>query len=218
MQPQHKLRSRSGFTMIEMVIVVAVMGMVLGAVGMFQKRGNEHTQALIERSEVEARARRGLEKVVSELTGVGQSLLVPDPISPMGTATLSYQHPLGINGAGVVNWGPSSRLQLELEPGEADNGSDDDGDGLIDEQRLVLIREVGTANESSVVLCRGIAELGTSETANGSDDDGDGVVDEAGFNIQRIGDLLTVRLCVLEARRNAQPIVVELESSIVLRN
>jgi hypothetical protein len=44
------------------------------------------------------------------------------------------------------------------------------------------------------VLCTGIGELLEGEVADGVlDDNGNGLVDEEGFNVQRTGDLLTIR-------------------------
>jgi hypothetical protein len=118
----------------------------------------------------------------------------------------------------VVSWDLPSSLSLELDTGEIDNGLDDDGDGLIDERRLVLTRNVGGPNTITTVLCNGIPELAEGEVANGLDDNGNGVVDEAGFNVRKVGDLLTVRLTVQAPAGGGQIITSTLSTSIVLHN
>ena len=209
-------RRQAGFTLLEIAVAMGVLGVVLGAVGAFQARSNQASKSMLTRADAEMRARRALERVADELTGVGQSLLFPDPTTALGASTLTYQRPAGVNGSGVVQWSQPARLQLELESGETDDGTDNDGDGLVDERRLVLVRSAGTPKEQRVVLCNGLCERGLGEQANGLDDDGDGTVDEAGFSVRRIGDLLLVSVCVQPPGREGRP--VEFETAVVLRN
>jgi len=207
----------AGFTLIELVLSVATMAIVFGAVGLFQSRSQDQTRVGLARERAEAHARRTLDRVADQLRGVGLTLLTPDPTSALGTSTLTYQSPSGVTG-GVVTWSTPSRLQLELEPGESNDGADEDGDGLVDERRLVLVRDVGTLAEMAVVLCTGITELADGETANGADDNGDGLVDEAGFALRRIGDLLTVQISVAVPTGDGGQAVSRIGTSIALRN
>jgi type II secretory pathway pseudopilin PulG len=211
-------RARAAFTLIELVVGVAMMGLILGSVSLFQLRSQDHTRSMLAADKVESQARRALTRVADELRGVGASFLVPDPTSALGTSDLTFQRPADVTNAGVVVWGAPSRIFLELEPGETDDGTDEDGDGLVDERRLVLVRGIGTAGEQTVVLCTGVAELGAGELANGLDDDGDGLVDEAGFSIRRVGDLLTIQLTVLVPRAGGGVVASSTETSVVLRN
>lgn len=206
----------SGFTLLEIAVAMGVLGVVLGAVGAFQTRSNEASRSLLRRADAESRARRALERVADELAAVGQSLLFPDPTTALGASSLTYQRPSGVDASGVVQWTPPSRLQLELEAGEADDGLDNDRDELVDERRLVLLRSCGTSHEQRVVLCSGLCERGLGELPNGIDDDGDGTVDEAGFSVRRIGDLLLLSVCVQPAGRGGRP--VEFATAVVLRN
>lgn len=208
----------SAFTLVELVVSVSIMGLLVGSMGVFQARSREHTDSILVRERVETQARRALTRVVDELRGVGFSLLVPDPTSSLGASTLTFQKPVDVTAGGAVVWGSASRLELELEPGETDDGSDEDGDGLVDERRLVLTRGIGTAGERSIVLCTDIPELAEDEAPNGADDDGDGLVDEPGFSIRRVGDLLTIRLTVLAPMAGRDPVASSLETSVVLRN
>jgi prepilin-type N-terminal cleavage/methylation domain-containing protein len=209
---------RGGFTLIELMVTLSVLSLVLIGMGVFQLRSNNASKSMLARSAAETRARRALDRVAEELTGVGHTLLFPDPSTSFGTSAITYQRSTGVSATGTVTWGTQSRLELELEPGETDNGHDDDGDGLVDERRLVLIRDFGTAAAKTVVLCSGVAELLEGETANGADDNGNGVVDEAGFNVRRVGDLLTARLTVLVPLGGERSTGSTLETSIVLRN
>jgi prepilin-type N-terminal cleavage/methylation domain-containing protein len=215
--PSRRTRIR-GFTLVEVVVSMAILGIVFGVVGAFQMRSQAHSKAVLSRDYVDTRARRALERVSSELRGVGLTFLAPDPTGELGASTLMFQKPADVSDTGVVVWGAPSRLALELESGEDEDGDDDDGDGLVDERRLVLVRDIGTADERTIVLCTSIPEFARGEIGNGLDDDGDGVSDEPGFSIRRVGDLLTVRLTVVAASAGSDPVTTEIQTSVVLRN
>lgn len=209
---------RAGFTLIEVILTVATLAMVFSAVGLFQSRSQDQTRTSLARDHAETLARRTIDRVAEELRGVGLTLLNPDPTSALGTSTITYQKPAGVNGSGAILWGNPSRLQLQLDPGESDDGLDEDGDGLVDERRLVLVRDVATPDEATVVLCNGLAELGDGELSNGLDDDGDGLVDEAGFAVRRVGDLLTIQVTALAPDGEGEPAVSAIVTHVVLRN
>jgi prepilin-type N-terminal cleavage/methylation domain-containing protein len=212
------LRHRAGFSLVEMLIGIVVTSVLLCAVAVVQRRSTSASKVMQARALAESAARRALDRVAAELTGVEQSFNQPDPTGSFATSAMTYRHPIGVSNAGVVLWSTPSRLELQLDPRETNNGLDDDGDGLVDERRLVLIRGFGTAGAQTVVLCNGIPELMEGELPNAVDDNGDGVIDESGFNIHRLGDLLTVRLCVQQPYAGNQIAVSTLETSIVLHN
>ena len=219
MQPRRAQRRLSGgFTMVELAVSLAILGLLFGLVGMIQMRGNDASDDALARASTEARARRALDRVAELLTGVGRTFLNPDPNTNFGASSMTFQHPTGVSALGLVTWDTPSRLEILLDPRETDNGIDDDGDGLVDERRLVWTRNVGAGNQQSVTLCSGIPELMPGETVNVLDDNGNGVVDEAGFNIRRVGDLLTVRLSVQQAFGDGQMATSTMETSIVLHN
>lgn len=212
------LSRNAGFTLVEVTLTVATLALVFSAVGLFQSRSQDQTRASLARDHAETIARRSVDRVAEELRGVGQTLLNPDPTSALGTSTITYQKPTGVSGLGGILWGNPSRLELQLEPGETDDGVDEDSDGLVDERRLVLVRDVATPDEATVVLCKGLAELGDGEQSNGLDDDGDGLVDEAGFAVRRVGDLLTIQITALAPAGDGGPAVTGIVTHVVLRN
>ena len=212
-------RQASGFSVIELVLAVAMLAALIGAVSSFQGRSRDQSQAWLAREKTESSARRALDRIAGELTGVGLTMLDPDPIGNLGASTLTYSRPESVSIAGVIVWANPSILTLELEPGEVDDGDDDDGDGLVDERRLVLTRDVGTPQQTSVVICTAIGELLQDEVADGVlDDNGNGLVDEEGFNVQRTGDLLTIRLTTQASGGPGQVIQATAETCVVLRN
>lgn len=210
--------SRSGLTLIETVIALSILGLVCGVVGTFQVQSSQRSQSILANDYADTRGRRTLDRVAVELRGVGVNFLVPDPTGDLGASTLLFQKPADVTDAGVVVWGAPTRLTFELEATEIDNDADDDGDGAIDEHRLVLTRDVGTADEIATVICTGLAEHAAGEIENGLDDNGDGRADERGFFVRRVGDLLTVRLTTLGLVPGRAPVATNQQTSVVLRN
>ena len=207
---------RAGFTMLELTVSVAVLGLVLWMTGLVTSSSRDAYDTSSRDQRAEASARRALDRVVTELLPAGAGTL-----GGVGTATLTYNLAAGVVAAGAnvgdVLWSPQRQLRLEHEPGEADNGADDDGDGLVDERRLVLVRNAGLADERRVVLCSGVRELLEGETANFLDDNGNGLADEAGFSTTLADDVLTLRLSIEVATADGEPRVATVETSTRMR-
>jgi len=206
---------RAGFTLVELVVAVALFLLLMSSAIVAARGGMDAFKSSQDLSDLETRARRALDRSVYELLAVGASELAPNPTGDFGTATLEFRQAVGLDGTAPV-WGPLQALTLELAPGELDDGLDNDGNGLIDDGVLVLTRDVGGADQR-IVLCRGVRELAEGEAPNGDDDNGNGVIDEAGFNVHRVGDVLFVRL-TLEEPVPTGSLVRTLETSVRIRN
>lgn len=210
---------RSGFTMLEVTISSALLGVVLGASMMVTLSGKRAlTQGML-RARAEAKARRAVERVVSELRSAGIDGLTP-AIADDGstsTSTVTYFPIEGVQN-GTPIWGDSTRIARIASPEDANDGVDNDSDGLVDEGQLVLTRDVGGAGQFTYVLCSNVPELLEGETADGSDENLNGLTDEAGFCIQRIGTMLTVRISVEEPGEGGTSGIATVVTSLTLRN
>ena len=209
--------SSSGFTLVEAMITLAILGMVSSLAIMTVSDGQSTFGTTSSTADLEARVRRGIDRIASELLTAGDGQLTPDPTGNFGTSDLLFRQAVGITGT-AIDWSNQHRIAFEYDANELDDGVDNDGDGLIDEGNLVLTRNDGMAGEVRVVLCRGVAEMLEGETANGADDNGNGVVDEAGFNVHRVGDVLFLRLTVQEPIDQGGVLTRTLETSSRLRN
>ena len=208
---------RAGFTLIEVAVSISVLGLMMGIFGMVSTTSHSAYQAVTIVSGLDVNARRTLVRVASELSSIGGSVLAPDPTGNFGAQTIQYQRAAGVVG-GVVVWGENTQLGFEYEPGEADDGIDNDGDGLVDEGLVVLTLDIGGANQRRVVLCHDVRELALGELDNGVDDNGNGVADEAGFNVQRVGDVMIVRLCLERRAAGGGTVVRTHQTTVRLRN
>jgi len=110
-------------------------------------------------------------------------------------------------------------IRFESDPADADDGVDNDTDGLVDEHQIVLVRNLGQADEVRSVILTNVAELLAGETANMADDNANGVIDETGFSIVADGtNTLRLRL-TLQARDPKNNLVnCTMETSVHMRN
>ena len=203
--------------MVEAMITLAILGMVGSMAIMTITDGNSTFGTTNGSAEIEARVRRGIDRVTAELLTVGDGQLNPDPTGNFGSSDMLFRQAVGLTGT-AIDWSNQHRLAFEYDTNELDDGADNDGDGLIDEGNLVLTRNDGLANEMRIILVKGVAEFIEGELANGVDDNGNGVVDEAGFNIHRVGDVLEVRLTVQSSLGQGTTLTRTLETSTRLRN
>ena len=227
---------RSAFTLLEAAIALSLVVVLMSSAILAAKGGQGAFRATQAATDLETRTRRALDRIAMELVGAGDV----EPISALlGTSAVVYSQARpwdwdksgsgagdSLNGLTVL-WGPRSRISLELEPGETNDGTDEDNDGLVDEGQVVLTRDYLGLAQRSYVLCTGVRELLEHELLNGWDDndnDKDGtpneagdIVDEAGFNVHRVGEVLFLKLSLEESSENGN-IVRTLETSVRLRN
>jgi hypothetical protein len=105
-----------------------------------------------------------------------------------------------------------------MDVGELENGLDDDGDGIIDEGRVILTRDFLGAEELSVVLAHDVRSRFEGELANGLDDNGNGLVDERGFCMTLQDGLLVLRLSIAGRSPEGTRTTSTVETSVHFRN
>lgn len=187
------VRSRAGFSLVELVtsivLIVAVMGSIL-LMGITTDRAYDTGTA---DSRIESQVRTTLDRIVEELRTAHRETFLPAPRDGEASSTLTYQRTLGVENGRVALSAPR-RLEFEYEPGEIDDGLDNDGDGLVDEGQLVLTENVGEDDERRLVLTRWVPELLEGELPGEEDDNGNGMVDERGFVAEWRGETLILHL------------------------
>jgi len=95
---------------------------------------------------------------------------------------------------------------------------DNNGNGLVDEGRLVLRRNPGAASEQVTVLLTGVAEFLEGEIGgNLIDDNGNGLVDEPGFCLV-VGGQITAHLTLLRPGPDGRVLARTMETSVAPRN
>lgn len=215
------LRSRAalhGFTAIEILIATALLTLMFSSMALVSKTSQRAFVHNTAAGAVELRAGAALRTITTELEQAASSHLYPDPVAGVGASEVFYREATGFNGNDVI-YSDERSLRYELDPGETNDGTDEDGDGLIDEGQIVLVVRVGLATESQRVITRGVAEFAEGELPNGVDDNGDGLVDEPGFVLERRNGAIDVRLTLAQAVTGWNEVVVRTaRTSVIVRN
>lgn len=187
-------RRTSGLALIEVLVVAVITLVVLGSMALASSANMRAFHHGSVRSDLQARSGRLMERVLRALHEADRDSLAGLPMAPVPLGAITYDEPQSVSMLdGTVAMMPV-RIQLEYEPGEADDGADNDGDGLRDEGQVVLIRDFGQPAQIQAVLCTGVAELLEGELANGADDNANGLIDERGLCITWDGTRVQVRL------------------------
>ena len=208
-----------GTTLLETVIASTLLVLFGGTALLVTNSANRSFRTEVVSSELESAARRALADVTEYLrTADANAVTPPGMTSPVSTSVVNYRRGLGFVG-GAVQWGDPERITFEYDPGDPDDGVDNDGDGLIDEGRLVHIVNPNLPGEQRVVLCNWVSESLQGELpGNLIDDNGNQLEDEAGFCVVFDGMRATVRLTL--ARRDKFGYLIDhtFQQSIALRN
>lgn len=210
---------RSGFTLVEMLIAVGVLGLLLSSLALMSLTGRDAYRTSQTSLDVETRTRRAIARVLDTLAPASAvSMEDDDPTAPEGASRLRFTPVVDIDAAGQPILGDPVRLDYAMDPGELDDGIDNDGDGLVDEGRLTLTRDEGTPQERTIVVCHNVAELLEGETFDAADNNGNGMVDEAGFVLRRDNALVTIWLTVQALNGNGEVVQRTVRTSLRLRN
>lgn len=208
---------RRGFTLVEMAISATILFVLLGVVGLAALTGDKAFHVAAAKSEVEARARRVVDRIADQVAMCGATALTPSALAPLGSSTLDFKTPTGLAGS-TITWGDTSRIQFQYTTRDPNDGKDNDGNGLVDDGQVVLVQHVGLTTQKSTVLVRGVAEFLQGETPNAKDDNSNGLVDEKGLSFDRVGEKLTIRLTLGEKDPEGDLVVRSAQTTIKIRN
>lgn len=218
MVPLPRCSARAGFSLTELSISLLLLGSMVMMAGFAADRGMGVLRQHRGEQQVIGNVQRALQRITRELEFAGLGGMSPRNTEPLGTSTLTYRICGGYDDASsAVAWGAQRMLVLEYEPGESDDGADNDGDGLIDEGRLVWIENEGEPEEQRIVLAQAVAEYLEGEVLDADDDNGNGLTDERGFSLEFEDELVTVRLSLQSAGANGV-ITKTLETTISVHN
>jgi prepilin-type N-terminal cleavage/methylation domain-containing protein len=208
---------RAGFTLIEMMISTVVLAILLSAIGLTVLTGKQNFRQGVTEAVLESRARRAMDRIVAELQGAQASSIIPNPVLPLGSSSLQFRVCTGYNGTAQV-WGPWMLISRVADPRDPQDGADNDSDGLVDEGRVVLTRDVGGANQQFTIV-DGVTRYLQGEAAGGGDDNGNGLTDEAGLSF--VGDAnqtLTIRLSLAALDPRGRQLIQTVQTAVHMRN
>jgi len=196
-RPSPRLRASSvaGWTLVEAAIALALTSAVSGTLVLILKTSGGMAGQTIRGADLSLRTARILERITRETLAGSPGSFDPalDPDLPVFAADLTLLRVVATDDSGAILGSPL-HIWTEYEDGETDDGTDEDGDGLVDECVVRLTIDVGAAGERTIVLAWDVAEHLEGEEPNGVDDNANGLVDERGLTFRRVDSGLQVLL------------------------
>ena len=92
--------ARAGFSLLEVAVVLALLSLVMGAIGMAGLSSVRAYRTGTMRVELDVQASRSARRLARELVGSSRQVLLPDPLAPFGTDILDYQQSVGAAAGG----------------------------------------------------------------------------------------------------------------------
>jgi len=198
---QGTARSRRGFSLIEVLIALGLIGLVLGNVYMVLGKGTKSYSAETEESIADAHARRTIDRVAMAVVGASRATIYEAMEAPFSGSEINYQICLGVE-AGEIVWSPPQRIALT-----SDNG-----------RQVTWFEDPGLANERRVAWSNWVTLLFKGEAANGLDDNANGLKDEKGLSFDLDGDSVIIRLTIEKPGVDGHTVVKEHEARVTCRN
>ena len=211
MNPTTK-HSSAGFTLVELAVAATVLLIVLAGVAVAAGKASDAYEQARVRGRLVSVGYQALDRIASEFIEAEEGSMSVAGVG-VGASTMTYRVADGAGG-----FSPDRTIRFEMVPGEFNDGVDNNGDGRIDEARIVWIEDEGGANERSVVLTNNVRSMFGNETANFIDDDGNGVTDEPGLVFQRDGEVVNIQFTLEQLDPSGRAISKSFQTSARARN
>lgn len=208
-----------GVTLLELTISISLLALFGGAAFLATETAGKSFRTEVVSSSLNAEAHKALGIITHQLRAADAGE-IGEVGAPFFETAIAFRRAVGFDDATETPlWGDPERIELEYDPGDPNDGLDNDGDGLVDEGRLVHLINPGTPDERRSVLCNHVSESLAGETlGNLIDDNGNGLEDERGFCFIFDGTRATLRLTLAQRDKWGHLIEHSFEKSVALRN
>ncbi len=192
------IEKKGGFTIVEAAIAAALTVVIIGGAFLLYIRLSRAYATATSLAVLQDDARRGMEILSYERRGAAAATLSPPlPGSAPGAATVPFQTVTGyVNEAPV--YGAPVTYAFVYEPGESDDGLDNNGNGLVDEGRVVRTVTPGIGPPVQQVIVPWVRE--------------------GGFGLWKSGNTVTVSLTLERKDPEGRTIAVPTTTTVRLRN
>jgi len=186
-----RLKRMAGLTLLEVMIASALLTIiVLVLFSILSSSASTYAWGTVH-ADLNGQARDLLDRLTRELADSSVSTFAPS--FPKDSSTLTFRRTTGYS-AGKLTYGPPITYSFVFDPGEADNGIDDNRDGRVDEGRIVRAE-----GGQSVVLTRNAREGGLSFT-------------------QAFGNTVTIRVTLERLDENRKLMTHDRQTTVQVRN
>lgn len=194
-----RLRSRGGFTLIELIFSITLVAIVLGQATYVMRSVSKSAQDDTTGAVLEDQVQAALDRIAYAIMGSNRATLVPKAEGDHFT-DLKYKVSLGFEDGAAV-WADPEQIALDA-----------------DDEEVVWSENPGAAEERSVVWTKYVSPLMEGEIFNGDDDNGNGLIDEEGLSFVIDGNAVTVRVTLRRLDRHGNPVSVNRETTVTCRN
>jgi hypothetical protein len=198
---------------VELAVAFSLLALFTGGLVRYMSGVVDSQRVMTAQLTLESTARNGLQRIRSLLRGATFASLEPKLTRPWYSERIDFQR--DEDGDGMLE--PLERVEWRLDPGELDDGQDNDGDGLVDEGRVLWIASLGLADERTLVLVPSVARYHAGEVPNNLDEDGNGLVDETGLCFDFTDQVLRLHLSVETAHEGVR-LEEDLATLLYVRN
>jgi hypothetical protein len=192
---------RVGFTAIELVVALALGGLILGNVLTVLSDTRERYAIQDVTKDVDAEARRALDRIAVQLMGAVRQQLYTQVSAPLSSDSISYTSVIGVqDGQPVLS--PLQRIAMT-------SGA---------QCAVTWSQNPGGEKEKRVVWTRDLRSFCEGEIPNGIDDNHNGLVDEKGLAFEFDGSMVHIVLTLERPGPNGKPVTKQLETRVTCRN
>ena len=178
LHPTRMNKEVRGALLVEAVIGTGLLALLAGLAGMASNAVRGSYRAEFAFSELDGLASVAGEVVTERLRTIDVTSVLPAPAAGTFSNWINFQR---VDIPGTLTPSPPESLLFEPEPSDPTDGIDNDGDGLVDEGRLVWILNPGQPGERRRILTGSVAaNLEGELPGNLIDDNNNGLVDEPG--------------------------------------
>lgn len=194
-----KRRRRAGFTLIEVMIAVAILALIAVNISMVLKTSSSAYKSGVFASTLEDQFNQTLDRITLALMSSSVDELNPLLDKGLHTSEIEYVVSLGMEDGEVVL-------------------SDPEKIAFLPDEGTVVWTENPDGGGRTVVWAKGVPIAYDGELINGVDDNANGLVDEAGLSFEREGSRVNVLLTLQRRDSNGVLYVQRQTTTVTCRN
>ncbi|MCP5023736.1 MAG: prepilin-type N-terminal cleavage/methylation domain-containing protein [bacterium] len=203
-----KVNSRSGFTLIEVLIASVIFALISINIAMVTRAGSHATANGVMHELLNSELDLTLDRIKLALMSASADNVYPQVSAPASNDRIDFNTSLGVQ-SGVHVMGDPERI--EWSPTENEVG------------RVVWTQSLGLPNERTIQWSKSIPTMQNKEIINLSDDNANGLVDEPGlsFHVQHASNKemqVYITLTVTKTDSSGRPVPANRQVNVTCRN
>lgn len=211
-------RRSSGFTLLEVMIGVAILSLILVNVHLVTKSGAAAARSGALRSSLENELELTLDRITFALMAAQDTEIEGPAPAPLPSTFVRFASVIGRDGAGNVVMSPTEEIAW-AEHIEAGSGGQGGNGAFMDGGRVTWTEDADAVASRRITWSNSVPIIYMDEVGgNAEDDNGNDLLDESGLAFARDGAQVQVFLTVERLDERGRPQPVERSLRIAPRN